>query len=42
MKGKSTISKIAYNVGFNDPSWFSRAYKEEFAQNYGASIKIGH
>ncbi|MCH4553611.1 hybrid sensor histidine kinase/response regulator transcription factor [Aestuariibaculum lutulentum] len=25
-----TISEIAYAVGFNDPSWFSRAFKEEF------------
>ena len=29
-KGESTISEIAYDVGFNDPSWFSRAFKEEF------------
>ncbi len=29
-KGESTISEIAYDVGFNDPSWFSRAYKAEF------------
>ena len=29
-EGESTISEIAYDVGFNDPSWFSRAYKEEF------------
>ncbi len=27
---KSTISEIAYDIGFNDPSWFSRAFKEEF------------
>lgn len=25
-----TISEVAYEVGFNDPSWFSRAFKEEF------------
>jgi signal transduction histidine kinase/ligand-binding sensor domain-containing protein/DNA-binding response OmpR family regulator len=25
-----TISEIAYEVGFNDPSWFSRSFKEEF------------
>jgi len=25
-----SISEIAYEVGFNDPSWFSRAFKEEF------------
>ncbi len=22
--------KIAYEVGFNDPAWFSRAFKEKF------------
>ncbi len=27
---ENTISEIAYEVGFNDPSWFSRAFKEEF------------
>ncbi|HDZ04112.1 hypothetical protein LCGC14_0217720 [marine sediment metagenome] len=25
-----TISEIAYEVGFNDPSWFSRAFRDEF------------
>ncbi|MDE3741327.1 hybrid sensor histidine kinase/response regulator transcription factor [Maribacter polysaccharolyticus] len=25
-----TISEIAYESGFNDPSWFSRAFKDEF------------
>ncbi|NNF32835.1 MAG: response regulator, partial [Saprospiraceae bacterium] len=30
LNGDDTISSIAYNVGFNDPSWFSRAFKEEF------------
>ncbi|MCK0157145.1 ATP-binding protein [Cellulophaga sp. F20128] len=25
-----TVSEIAYETGFNDPSWFSRAFKEEF------------
>ncbi|WP_432410889.1 ATP-binding protein [Rasiella sp. SM2506] len=25
-----TVSEIAYEVGFNDPSWFSRSFKEEF------------
>ena len=24
------ISEISYDVGFNDPSWFSRVFKEEF------------
>ena len=26
----SNISEVAYDVGFNDLSWFSRAFKEEF------------
>ncbi|QCX37957.1 response regulator [Aureibaculum algae] len=30
-----TISEIAYEVGFNNPSWFSRAFKEEFGQTPG-------
>ncbi len=25
-----TVSEISYAVGFNNPSWFSRAFKEEF------------
>ena len=25
-----TISEISYDVGFNDPAWFSRVFKEEF------------
>jgi len=25
-----TVSEVAYEVGFNDPSWFSRAFKSEF------------
>ena len=25
-----TVSEVAYAVGFNDPSWFSKAFKEEF------------
>ena len=25
-----TVSEVAYEVGFNDPSWFSRAFKNEF------------
>ena len=27
---EKTISEVAYDVGFNDPSYFSRAFKEEF------------
>ncbi|MCB2219853.1 MAG: helix-turn-helix domain-containing protein [Bacteroidetes bacterium] len=25
-----SISEVAYQVGFNDPAWFSRVFKEEF------------
>jgi len=25
-----TVSEVAYDVGFNDPSWFSRSFKDEF------------
>ena len=25
-----TISEVGYDVGFNNPSWFSRAFKDEF------------
>lgn len=34
-----TISEIAYDVGFNDPSWFSRVFKEEFGHTPGAISK---
>ncbi len=30
LETNDTISEIAYAVGFNDPSWFSRAFKDEF------------
>lgn len=36
---EKTISEIAYEVGFNDPSWFSRAFKEEFGQSPSAIHK---
>lgn len=31
-----TISEIAYEVGFNNPSWFSRAFKDEFGHSPSA------
>jgi signal transduction histidine kinase/DNA-binding response OmpR family regulator/ligand-binding sensor domain-containing protein len=34
-----TISEIAYEVGFNNPSWFSRAFKEEFGYTPSSSSK---
>jgi len=27
------VSEIAYETGFNDPAWFSRAFKEEFGES---------
>lgn len=34
-----TVSEIAYEVGFNDPSWFSRAFKDEFGVSPSAASK---
>ena len=34
-----SISEIAYQVGFNDPSWFSRAFREEFGHAPSATHK---
>lgn len=34
-----TISETAYYVGFDDPSWFSRAFKEEFGFSPSAISK---
>jgi CheY-like chemotaxis protein/AraC-like DNA-binding protein len=36
---EKSISEIAYEVGFNDPSWFSRAFKEEYGQSPSAMHK---
>ena len=30
LTSEKTIAEVAYEVGFNDPSWFSRAFREEF------------
>ena len=34
-----TVSEVAYNVGFNDPSWFSRSFKNEFGFSPSTSSK---
>ena len=34
-----TMAEVAYAVGFNDPSWFSRAFKEEFGSTPSAIAK---
>ena len=28
-----TVKEVAYNVGFSDPSYFSRSYSEEFGES---------
>ncbi|PSR12736.1 MAG: hypothetical protein C7N36_10765 [Bacteroidetes bacterium] len=32
-KGKLTVSEVAYQVGFTDPSYFSRMFQKEFRKN---------
>ncbi len=34
-----TVSEVAYEVGFNDPSWFSRAFKDEFGFSPSSTSK---
>lgn len=34
-----TVSEVAYEAGFNDPSWFSRAFKNEFGASPSSSSK---
>lgn len=30
LTGKYTVSEVAYNLGYNDPSYFARVFKKEF------------
>jgi AraC-like DNA-binding protein len=30
LNGQGTISEIAYEVGFNDPSYFTKCFRNEF------------
>ena len=34
-----SVSEIAYQVGFNDPAWFSRVFKEEYGMSPSESRK---
>jgi len=39
MNSDKTVSEVAFDVGFNDPSWFSRSFKEEFGYSPSAIPK---
>ena len=28
-----TVAEVAFETGFNDPNWFSKAFREEFGQS---------
>jgi signal transduction histidine kinase/DNA-binding response OmpR family regulator len=38
-QGQLTVSEVAYEVGFTDPSYFSRAFQEEFKNNPSYYLK---
>ncbi|MCB9351382.1 MAG: helix-turn-helix transcriptional regulator [Lewinellaceae bacterium] len=38
-KGELNISEIAYDVGFTDPSYFSRVFQKEFGKSPSDFIK---
>jgi signal transduction histidine kinase/DNA-binding response OmpR family regulator len=38
-QGQLTVSEVAYEVGFTDPSYFSRAFQEEFKNNPSHYLK---
>lgn len=37
--GQLTVSEVAYAVGFNDPKWFSKTFKETFGISPSSLIK---
>lgn len=39
LSADKTVSEVAYEVGFNDPSWFSRAFKDEFGVTPSSASK---
>jgi signal transduction histidine kinase/CheY-like chemotaxis protein/AraC-like DNA-binding protein/Tfp pilus assembly protein PilF len=39
MSSEKTVSEVAFDVGFNDPSWFSRAFKDEFGFSPSSASK---
>ncbi|WP_141402467.1 hybrid sensor histidine kinase/response regulator transcription factor [Sediminicola luteus] len=40
-QGHKNVSEVAYDCGFNDPSWFSKAFKEEFGMPPSAVCQNG-
>jgi AraC-like DNA-binding protein len=41
MNSDKNISEIAYEVGFNDPNYFTRVFKKEFGKTRGGVRKEG-
>jgi AraC-like DNA-binding protein len=39
LKGEYTISEVAYMVGFNDPRYFSRSFRQTFNKTPTEYIK---
>jgi AraC-like DNA-binding protein len=41
-KSQLSVSEIAYEVGFNDPKYFSRYFKEEFGMVPSEYAKLNY
>ncbi len=39
--GKPSVADVAYAVGFNDPNYFTRAFRKEFGMSPGEWVKKG-